>query len=164
MLELSRHVSSCPPIMGARQAVLLTPSRSSYPSSLPFYKHHAPVSPLLATLTRRAELCHSTAFSCPLFSYSYALFCTPQKINSFLFNRLRTLWSKQGGAGVGCISSHDGSSQCRALLFLPTFNFERSTFDLFRQPAPSIPGSPPTSLHSLTDRIWAAAFPGALNV
>src|SRR6267142_894630 len=38
--------------MGARQAVLLTPSESSYPLSLPFYKHRAPISPVFATHTK----------------------------------------------------------------------------------------------------------------
>src|SRR6266404_1766814 len=85
--------------MGARQAVLLTPVKSSYPDPLPFYKHPASVSPLFATLTKSTHLYHSTAFTHPLFSYSYALFCTHQKLNSFLFNQFRTLWPKQGGWG-----------------------------------------------------------------
>src|SRR6266404_4258844 len=61
--------------MGARQAVLLTPSKSSYPDPLPFNKHPAPVSSLFATPTKSTHLYHSTAFTHPLFSYSYALFC-----------------------------------------------------------------------------------------
>src|SRR5271167_1904766 len=40
--------------MGARQAVLLTPSKPSGPSQLLFYKQHASVSPLFATLTKTA--------------------------------------------------------------------------------------------------------------
>ena len=36
----------------------------------------------------------------PFFSYSCALFCTQRKLNSFVFNRFRTLWQKQPGVGV----------------------------------------------------------------
>src|SRR5271154_3927409 len=42
--------------MGARQAVLLTPSKSSGPTQLPFYKYNASVSPLFATLTASAPV------------------------------------------------------------------------------------------------------------
>src|SRR5271154_3919660 len=47
--------------MGARQAVLLTPSKSSGPTQLPFYKYNASVSPLFATLTNRPQLAENTA-------------------------------------------------------------------------------------------------------
>jgi len=36
----------------------------------------------------------------PFFSYTCALFCTHQKINSFIFKRLRTLCEKPPGVGV----------------------------------------------------------------
>jgi hypothetical protein len=127
--------------MRARQAVLLTPSKSSYPCPLLSYKQIAPVSPLFATLTKSAYLYHSTAFSRPLFSYSYALFCIHQKLNSFLFMRFRTLSPKQGGVGwrasfpsrlsdllgAGCVPSQNGSPFSPPLLFLSTFNFQLST-------------------------------------
>jgi hypothetical protein len=38
---------------------------------------------------------------CPLFSYSCALFCTHQKLNSFIFSRFCTLWQKRPGWGEG---------------------------------------------------------------
>jgi hypothetical protein len=37
----------------------------------------------------------------PLFSYSCALFCTPQKLNSFIFKRFRTLRQKTQPPGSG---------------------------------------------------------------
>src|SRR6266849_4350109 len=42
--------------MLSRAAVLLTPSKSIRPPSLPFYKHRAPISPLFATLTSRPQI------------------------------------------------------------------------------------------------------------
>jgi hypothetical protein len=58
--------------MGARQAVLLTPSKSSYPFARPFYKHPELASPLFVILTKSAHLYHSTAFSRPLFSLTHS--------------------------------------------------------------------------------------------
>jgi|SRR5579859_705480 len=40
---------------------------------------------------------HSKCFSCPLFSYSYALFCQAQNANSRILNHLRTLCTKHPG-------------------------------------------------------------------
>src|SRR6266852_2453115 len=54
--------------MGARQAVLLTPSESSYPLSLPFYKYRAPVSPLFATLTSCSQITENIATLSLLFA------------------------------------------------------------------------------------------------
>src|SRR5882762_5543033 len=34
-------------------------------------------------------------------AHSFALFCTPQKLNSFIFKRFRTLCKKTGGGGSG---------------------------------------------------------------
>src|ERR1700674_1260319 len=82
--------------MASRRAVLLTPSKSSLPIPLLSDKEVAPESPLFAILTKSAHLHHSRLFSCLLFSYSYALFCTHQDFNSFLFKRFRTLCAKQG--------------------------------------------------------------------
>jgi hypothetical protein len=42
---------------------------------------------------------HSAPLSRPLFSYSYALFCTAQNTNSPILNRLRTLSTKHPGWG-----------------------------------------------------------------
>ena len=33
-------------------------------------------------------------------AHSFALFCTPQKLNSFIFKRFRTLCKKTGGGGI----------------------------------------------------------------
>src|SRR5689334_10202517 len=44
--------------------------------------------------------CHSTTNCRPLFSYSYALFCTKQNAISHLFNSLRTLYTKHPGWGM----------------------------------------------------------------
>src|SRR6266446_10587003 len=54
--------------MGARQAVLLTPSELSYPLSLPFYKHRALVSPLFATLTSCSQITENIATLSLLFA------------------------------------------------------------------------------------------------
>src|SRR5712664_3626926 len=42
--------------MPSRAAVLLTPSESIRPPSLPFYKHRASISPLFAALTSRPQI------------------------------------------------------------------------------------------------------------
>jgi hypothetical protein len=42
---------------------------------------------------------HSAPLSRPLFSYSYALFCTAQNTNSRILNHLRTLCTKHPGWG-----------------------------------------------------------------
>jgi len=47
--------------MGARQAVLLTPSKSSGSTQLLFYKQSPSVSPLFVTLTSRPQLTEKTA-------------------------------------------------------------------------------------------------------
>src|SRR5882762_6201142 len=47
----------------------------------------------------------------PFFSHSFALFCTLQKLNPLVFNRLRTLCTKTGG-GVG-VNSHSMPLQDR---------------------------------------------------
>src|SRR5437899_1561066 len=94
----------CSSILGARQAVLVTPSKSVYLLRLPSYNHIGAISPLFATLAKSAHLHHSTGFSFPFFSCTYALFCTPRKPNSFLFMRFRTLCQKHPGWGCGAFS------------------------------------------------------------
>ena len=63
------------------------------------------LSPFLSSsctlLQDTAHLSHSTPLSRPLFSYSYALFCTPRNTNSRLFNHSRTLCEKHPGVGGG---------------------------------------------------------------
>ena len=81
------------------RAVLLTPLGSVRPIQLPFYKHTAPVSPLFALVTKSAQPIHSTLFSCPLFSTACRLFCTHQKLNSFVFKQFQPLFRKHPGVG-----------------------------------------------------------------
>ncbi len=87
--------------MGARHAVLLTPSKSSAPRQLLSCKPLAQVSPLFATLAGTAHLFHSTPLSSSLFSYSYGLFCIQRNANSCAFNHSRTLCEKHPGWGRG---------------------------------------------------------------
>ena len=54
--------------MGARQAVLLTPSKSAYPYQLPFHKHLASVSLLFATLTSHSQITENRATLSLLFA------------------------------------------------------------------------------------------------
>src|SRR5437667_3885130 len=55
----------------------------------------------LRTLANSVHLFYSRPLSCPLFSYSCALFCTQEKRNSFIFRRFRTLCAKHGRWGEG---------------------------------------------------------------
>ena len=157
---------ACPSIMLARQAVLLTPSKSVHPLRLLSYKHFAPVSPLFATPTKSSHLHHSTSFSFLVFSYTYELFCTVQKLNPFFFMRFRTLCQKHGGWGWGAtpltrialyrsrsLSSQNGSTIAIPSFFATPFNFRLSTASLPRHP-------PPASHPSLAGRIGAAAIQG----
>jgi hypothetical protein len=105
--------------MPARQAVLLTPSKLAALSQLLSYKQSAAVSPLFATLTKSAYLYHSTPFSHPLFSYSYALFCPQGKVISRLFKQYRTLWQKHPGVG-GCSTK----SQQSVYLFFASWRLQ----------------------------------------
>ena len=57
----------------------------------------------LRTLANSVHLFYSRPLSCPLFSYSCALFCTQEKRNSFIFRRFRTLCAKHGGWGEGVV-------------------------------------------------------------
>src|SRR6266851_1346530 len=94
--------------MRARQAVPLTPSKSVHPLGSLSYKRISAVSPLFVTLAKSAHLPHSTGFSFSLFSYTYALFCNVQKLNSFPFMRFRTLCQKHPGWGWDA-SSHSAN-------------------------------------------------------
>jgi len=53
----------------------------------------------------------------PLFSHSCALFCTPQKLNSFIFKRFRTLRQKTQPPGVGKGVRQRSTSSCGVLAF-----------------------------------------------
>src|SRR5882724_10622048 len=56
MFSLWRRDSSAQTAMLSRAAVLLTPSDSIRPPSLPFFKHRASISPFFATLTSRPQI------------------------------------------------------------------------------------------------------------
>src|SRR6266571_7042790 len=94
--------------MPARHVLPLTPSESVRPLSRPFYKQSAPVSPLFSALAKSVQPSHFKDFSSPLFSYTYGLFCTCQKLNPFLFTQFRTLCQKHPGGGWGA-SALEGS-------------------------------------------------------
>jgi hypothetical protein len=120
------------PNMDARHAVLLTPSKSSRSTQLLFYKQNASVSPLFATLTSSSYCSHSIAFSRPLFSYSYELFCIPQIHNSFVFFQFQTPSQKHRGY---TLSSHSPllskRSTLHALLhFFAPFSFSDPLFSI----------------------------------
>ena len=89
--------------MLARHAVLPTPSKSSASTPLLSCQRHCARKPFVSSpfraLSESAHLHDSTTFSVPLFSYTYALFCTQQKLNSFIFMRFRTLCAKHPGWG-----------------------------------------------------------------
>src|SRR6266700_7968623 len=76
--------------MPARHAVPLTPSKSVRPLSRPSSKQSAPVSPLFSALAKSVQPSHFKGFSFSLFSYTYGLFCTCQKLNPFLLMQFRT--------------------------------------------------------------------------
>jgi|HubBroStandDraft_1064217.scaffolds.fasta_scaffold246104_1 hypothetical protein len=54
---------------------------------------------------RSPHQCHSMGVTSPLFSYSYALFCTARNTNSFRFIFFHTLCSKHPGWGIPCFST-----------------------------------------------------------
>ena len=92
--------------MGAHQAVLLTSSKSVHLRRRVLSLRIAPVSPLFSALAKSAQPSHSTQFSFPLFSCTYELFCTGEKLNSFLFMRFRTLYQKHPGWGWALFDHH----------------------------------------------------------
>src|SRR6266700_6882737 len=94
--------------MPARHAVPLTPSKSVRPLSRPSSKQSAPVSPLFSALAKSVQPSHFKGFSFSLFSYTYGLFCTCQKLNPFLLMQFRTLCQKHPGGGWGA-SALEGS-------------------------------------------------------
>jgi len=84
-----------------RFSTLALASVNSVPSALksPFAAlTHAPLASGLCGSPHRY---HSMGLTFPLFSYSYALFCTMQSSNSFSLNRFRTLCPKHSAWGPG---------------------------------------------------------------
>src|SRR5271167_4692045 len=77
--------------MGARQAVLLIPSKPSGPTQLLSYKQRPSVSPLFATLTNLSQLTENTAALSPFLATLTAsipvspLFATPRKLPGVSF-------------------------------------------------------------------------------
>src|SRR5579859_2784340 len=73
------------------------PRASGSKLPLPSCKQASPVSPLFAALTESVHPVDSTSLTRPLFSCSYALFCTERQVIFFLCNALRTLCEKHRG-------------------------------------------------------------------
>ena len=100
---------------------------------------------------------NSQVLSFHILAHSFALFCTPQKLNSLLFNRFRTLCQKTPRVGVPCGSyalasllhreSHTScflslAGACEpAWASLPTLPFQPSTVDSQPPLRPSSYGS-----------------------
>ena len=99
--------------MPSRQAVPLTPLGSVHPAQLPFYKHSAPVTPLFAPLAKSAHLFHSTPLTFPLFSSTCSLFCSSEKLISFVSKRLQPLFQNHPGGGWGTSARHSRKNVCR---------------------------------------------------
>src|SRR5271167_1053720 len=78
----------------------VVPSKSPGINTSKFLARIASVTPLFVTLTRSPYQSHSKDFRCPLFSYSYALFCTAQSDIPCIFSILRTLRAKHPGWGM----------------------------------------------------------------
>src|SRR5689334_7138839 len=74
---------------------------------LPSNKPFASISPFPASLTDTSHQYQNKALITPLFSHSYTHLCTVRIVNSFRFNRFRTLSENTGGVGV----SHRRTSQ-----------------------------------------------------
>jgi hypothetical protein len=66
-----------------------------------------PRSPLVPSppLRKSPHQYHSMGFTLPLFSYSYALFCTAKNPNSFRFISFRALCTNHPGWGIPCFFS-----------------------------------------------------------
>src|ERR1700690_3211463 len=91
--------------------MLRSPMLSSTSSS-------APRSPLLPSplLRKSPHQYHSMGLRLPLFSYSYALFCTAKNLNSFRFISFRTLATKHPGWGIPCFSARFVHDACPDLI------------------------------------------------
>jgi hypothetical protein len=74
---------------------------NSVPSELKSLFARLTYAPLASGPCESPHQYHSIGLTFPLFSYSYALFCTMQYSNSFSFNSFRTLCPKHPGWGSG---------------------------------------------------------------
>src|SRR5712692_4957677 len=149
--------------MPARHAVPLTPSKSVRPLPRPSYRQSAPVSPLFSVFAKSVQPSHFKDFSFSLFSYTYGLFCTYQKLNPFLFMQFRTLCQKHPGGGWGA-SAPEGSDSL-SLFTVSVATRPRGVFSSSRQ-SPGTSHRPATSgsAGALAARIMAAASQGASHV
>src|SRR5208282_3880854 len=114
-------------------------------------RHYPPLAPCTATVHTNII---PWALRLPLFSYSYALFCTVQSVNSFPLNRFHTLCPKHPGGGtrlnrkypllfrpLGCrlpsatMPSASRSHSCLRPYFPP---FPAPSFSHFLPPPPSL--------------------------
>jgi hypothetical protein len=82
----------------------------------------------------------------PFFSHSCVLFCTLQKLNSFIFRRLRTLCKKSPGWGAPAALTSQGPELANRPRTYPfPFNLQLSTVNLRREPhglpIPSLAGA-----------------------
>jgi hypothetical protein len=150
-LRRTRKSRAIHPFRAASFAPTITsyPSVSLSPIFRTLFQVPYPVSPAFATLTKTAgvwgysshfETVHAPStfkYSdlqmfprvselCPFFSIPCALFCTLQKINSFVFKRFRTLSQKTPGGGVLATSqrsmfkrSNDPPSHCGPTPLVP---------------------------------------------
>jgi hypothetical protein len=59
---------------------------------------------------------HSMGLTLPLFSYSYALFCTMENPNSLRFISFRTRCTKHPGGGIPCFSAPSVRGGCLDLI------------------------------------------------
>ncbi len=102
---------------------LRAPSTSAFSFAVsPFNFELSPFNPLVPESPHQV---HSVGLAFPLFSYSYALFCTAQSANPFAFNALRTLYAKHPGWGTPPFNpitssffhtAHASDSPCRPQL------------------------------------------------
>ena len=80
--------------------------RQAGPFALPLSTPPFPLPHLTPLLPYSYGHSYTTATHQPLcnqsLTHSFAHFCTHQKLNSFIFNRFRTLCEKHGGWGKGC--------------------------------------------------------------
>jgi hypothetical protein len=94
----------------------------------------------------------------PLFSTTYALFCTRAKANSFLFNALRTLCQKHlGGRGWGPFSIFHflcpSKSYCPRCASVQEWRL-LSTFGLGKGPGNVLETSPPLAVSNQGERTF----------
>jgi hypothetical protein len=78
----------------------------------------APRSPVVPSppLYKSPHQYHSMGVTFPLFSYPYALFCTPKNPNSFPFIPFQTLCPKHPGWGMPCFSAASVHGACPDLV------------------------------------------------